>query len=203
MPPILRICAGLSLLVAIRFEAPAQTATGSARVIATAEPAPTEIATQRARYMAAHDSVRRLMEGIHLLAESRMRFFKATQSGMNRSRRRVRGFAVPPSMKINEVGTKNTAGGSIIKDQIIKRNFGTEREKVVYYDTRHRKVLTERYENHQLVRLELAEYTDIISVPFSQWLLVRGGYLRHNTQRMQAQAPRKSFFYFNTAPAAE
>jgi hypothetical protein len=135
--------------------------------------------------------------------ESRMRFFKATKSGLNRSRRQVCGFAAPPSMTIPDAGIKNTSGGGLIKDQISKRSFGTEREKVVYYDIRHRKVLTERYENHQLVQLALAEYTDILSVPFSQWLLVRGGYLRHNTQRMQAQAPRKSFFYFNAAPTAE
>ena len=203
MNPVLRICAGLSLLVATHFAAHAQTTPSQAKVITTAEPAPTEVATQRARYTAAHDSVRRLMEGIHLQAESRMRFFKATKSGLNRSRRRVRGFAAPPSMTITDAGIKNTSGGGLIKDQISKRSFGTEREKVVYYDIRHRKVLTERYENHQLVQLELAEYTDIISVPFSQWLLVRGGYLRHNTQRMQAQAPRKSFFYFNAAPTAE
>ncbi|GAB3574130.1 hypothetical protein [Hymenobacter daeguensis] len=203
MKSFFRCCTGLGLLLGARFAAHAQPTALQAQVMTTVEPAPAEVAAQRARYAAAHDSLLRLAEGVHLQAESRLRFFKATKSGLNSSRRRVRGFAAPPSMTVDYAGIKSTAGGGIVKDQIIRRRFGTELEKVVYYDARHRKVLTERYDNHQLVQLVLSEYADVLSVPFSQWQLVRGGYLRHTTRRLLFQAPGKSFFYFDAMPVTE
>ena len=59
---------------------------------------------------------------------------------------------------------------------------GGELQKIAYYDTAGRQVLAERYEGHQLTRLELWEYPTKRTQtgrPTAMWLLVRGDYLRH------------------------
>ena len=70
-------------------------------------------------------------------------------------------------------------------------------------------MLSERYENHQLTRLELLEYPAAVgAAATSQWLLVRGGYLRHDRLAGAPQGtlsgarsyPLKSRYYLDSRP---
>lgn len=158
---------------------------GSARAQAPAEPQTTpsavanaEGASQLARYTAAHDSLMHLVTKVHAEAEARLSFFKNSQGSFGGLHRRVRAFSARPSSAINPDG-QSTGKFGLVKAQTIKHRFGIELEMVVYYDARRRVVLKEHYEAHQLIRLELFEYSLPIDSPSSSWLFLRGDYVRH------------------------
>ena len=75
------------------------------------------------------------------------------------------------------------AAGPLAKFEVVKhKKRGGELQKIAYHDTAGRQVLAERYEGHQLTRLELWEYPTKRTQtgrPTAMWLLVRGNYLWH------------------------
>ena len=75
----------------------------------------------------------------------------------------------------------------------------------MYRDIKGRKVMTERYEGHQLTRLELFEYKALLSSPASRWLLVRGDYLSYSiwSVSMAYKSKRREVFFFRALPAGQ
>lgn len=166
--PFNRLVAGLSCLAMLIFhpsaqaQAPAPTASAASQEAAGKKPS-------SARYAAAYDSLMSRVAAVHAQAEERMGLFTATKGSFGGLHRRVKSFAGVSSF--------------LVKRQVVKQRAGTELEKVAYYDSYGRKVLTERYEEQKLTRLELLDYP---STPArflaGRWLLVRGDYLQHSVR---------------------
>jgi hypothetical protein len=101
------------------------------------------------------------------------------------------------------MGVQTSSG--MVKQQTIKHRYSIELEKVVYRDAKGRKVLTERYEAHQLTRLELFEYVEPFSAPVGSWLLVRGDYLRYTFSPVSLvyKSGQQRSYFFRPRPAGE
>ncbi|MBD2723540.1 hypothetical protein [Hymenobacter armeniacus] len=170
----------------------------------TSQPAASNLTPdQAARYTAAHDSLMRRVATVRSEAESRMGFFKSSQGSLGSAHRRVQAYAKAKGVSSFYSGVSTPAGAGVVKTQTIKRRFGVELEKVVFYDAKGRQTLIERRENHVLTRLELREYPQDLSLPNSRWLFVRGDYLMHMAQPTLALATKKTFYYFRALPTAD
>ncbi|MDO7850885.1 hypothetical protein [Hymenobacter convexus] len=164
---------------------------------------PVSAANQSARYAAAHDTLMRLAANVRREAEGRLAFFKTSQGSFGSVHRRVLGYASNKGAKVDYAGVATPAGIGLVEKITVKHRFGVELERVAFYDAKGRKILTERREDHILTRLELLEYAEGFNRPNSRWLMVHGGYLMHSAQRTLALATKKTFYYFQTLPAAE
>lgn len=170
--PKRRFAGLLGLLVlgtsaAARAQAPAATNPGESRAVAAGAP-DAGASARRQLYTAAHDSLLRRVRGVYAQAEARTGYFTASQGSFGGLHRRAKSFS--------------GVAGPRVQREVVKRKFGIELEKVVYFDAAGHKVLAERYEGHQLTRLELWEYPvnlTRLNRPAAKWLLVRGDYLRH------------------------
>ncbi|UOQ98072.1 hypothetical protein MUN81_00940 [Hymenobacter sp. 5317J-9] len=160
-------------------------------------------ADQPARYAAAHDSLMRRVEAVRSEAESRMGFFKSSEGSLGSAHRRVQAYAKAKGVSSFYSGVSTPAGAGVVKTQTIKRRFGVELDKVVFYDAKGRKTLIERHENHVLTRLELLDYAQDLNLPNSRWLFVRGDYLMHMAQPTLALSTKKTFYYFRALPSAD
>ena len=173
-----------------------------ATVVAPASAGPAA-SSQAARYSAAHDSLMQKVRTVRAQVEDRLVFFKSTKGSFNGLHRRVKGYSAALKAKSEyNYATESSSSAGLVKEQVVKTRFGIELEKVNYYDYKDRKVLSERYENHQLTRLELVEY-DPTGIAVSEWLLVRGGYLKHTAKPIQATASKRIMYFFNTLPVAQ
>jgi hypothetical protein len=150
-------------------------------------------------FTAAYDSLMHRAAQIRTHTESQSRGFKASRGSLAALHRRVRVYGpVDESAADSKLLKGNSFGGSRIKLQKIKHRFGVEFEKVVYYNAKNRPVLVERYENHQLTRLELTEFSAMPYTAKSSWLLVQGDYLRFTTAPLSLSynSSRRTRCYF-------
>ncbi|MDB5268437.1 MAG: hypothetical protein JWP58_1477 [Hymenobacter sp.] len=156
-------------------------------------------------FAAANDSLLHRVARTRGQAEARISSFKAVQGSFGGLHRKVRSYAgVPKSVVVVNAGAVQNGSG-MVKQQTIKHRYGIELEKIVYRDVKGRKVLTERYEGHQLTRLELFEYNEPFSAPVGSWLLVRGDYLRYiysPVSLVYKNGQQKSYF-FRPRPGGE
>ena len=171
----------------------------SARAQSQPASLPPAASSQLGRYTAAHDSLMRLVANIHTQAESRMNVFVALYGSFGGLHRRNRIYSSASSSIFNT--------RSPVRSQSIKHRFGVEFEKIKYYDYYGHKVLMERYEDHQLTRLELKEYSthpgDHHSLT-THWLFIRGDYLKHTSlPSLSTTGPAKTSYFFNSRPKVE
>lgn len=178
----------------------AQNAPAVPQLPAPAQPA---AALNLKSFAAANDSLLHRVARIRSQTEARSSSFKATQGSFGGLHRKVRSYAGTPKGMVNAVGVQTSS--AIVKEQTIKHRYGIELEKAVYRDAKGRKVLTERYEGHQLTRLELFEYNELLNTPVSSWLLVRGDYLRYlfTPVTLVHKLGQQTSYFFRPRPAGE
>jgi hypothetical protein len=154
-------------------------------------------------FAAANDSLLHRVARTRAQFEARISSFKATQGSFGGLHRKVRSYAGTPQGVVDAVGVKASSG--MVKQQTVKHRYGIELEKIVYRDTKGRKVLTERYEGHQLTRLELLEYSEPFSAPVGSWLLVRGDYLRYTFSPVSLvyKGGQQKSYFFRPRPSGE
>ena len=148
-------------------------------------------------FAAAHDTLVRRAGRVRAVAEAHAGYFDYRMGSLGGLYRTVKTYALPGRVA-NPTGAPFV--GSVVKRQVVKYRFGIPFEKVTYRDGRGRKVLLERYENHQLVKLELREYQAASTRPQAHWLLVRGDYLRYTTAAATNNLRRKSYFFSPRPP---
>lgn len=191
------------LLLAACPQANAQNAPAAQQLPTPIQPAALALTS----FAAANDSLLHRVARTRAQADARISSFKAVQGSLGGLHRRVRSYAgTPQGIVVANAGSNQTSSG-VVKQQTIKYRYGIELEKVVYHDAKGRKVLTERYEGHQLTRLELFEYNEPFSAPLGSWLLVRGDYLRYifsPVSLVYKGGQQKSYFFrFRPRPAGE
>ena len=153
-------------------------------------------------FAAAHDSLQQRVAQIRTRTESLQFSFTATQGSFGGLHRKVKSYAgTPPSIS----ATGEVMRALVVRQQTVKHRYGIKLEKLVYRDIKGRKVMTERYEGHQLTRLELFEYKALLSSPASRWLLVRGDYLSYSiwSVSMAYKSKRREVFFFRALPAGQ
>ncbi len=151
-----------------------------------------DLTAAHARYAAAHDSLLRLVADVHVRSEARMGVFKVSQGTFGGPHRRVKSYAGTSSPVISYGDSQKPI--ALVRQQTVKRRFGVEIEKVKYYDAKGRKVLVEQFEDHQLTRMLLLEYTEQFNTPTANWLFVHGDYVVHTSRTGGAR--KKSSYYF-------
>lgn len=154
--------------------------------------------SQAVRYTAAHDSLMRLAANIRAQAETRLGYFKATKGSFGGLHRRIKSYTgLSPTISFD--GTVNSP---LVKQQIIKRSYGIEFEKIKYYDTQKRLVLAERYEDHLLTRLELRQFPGNNKFFMTKWLFVRGDYVMRTSNFLQTgSGGKKKSYFFSPRPS--
>ncbi len=141
--------------------------------------------SEAARYAVAHDSLTRLVNTTYANAANLMVSFNEAQSSFGSIHSRVKSFS-------------DTQLKQLVKREVVKQRFGIELKKVAYYDPKGRKFLMERYENHQLVRLELKQYQEPYNAPAATWVFVRGNYLkRTSNSASNGGKGRQTSYFFN------
>lgn len=161
------------------------------------------VALALSTFTAAHDSLLQRVARIRAQTEGLQTSFTATQGSFGGLHRKMRGYAGVPWGVISATGEgKRTL---IVRQQTIKHRYGIELEKLVYRDRKGRKVMTERYEGHQLIRLELFEYSEPFNAPVSSWLLVRGDYLRYTIAPilLTYKGKQQRSYFFRALPAGQ
>ena len=114
--------------------------------------------SEAARYAVAHDSLTQLVNTAYADAATLTVSFNEAQSSFGSIHRRIKSFS-------------DTQLKQLVKREVVKQRFGIELKKVTYYTPKGQKFLTERYENHQLVRQELKQYQEpLMSPPLSGYL---------------------------------
>ncbi|OGX80963.1 hypothetical protein [Hymenobacter glacialis] len=145
--------------------------------------------SEAARYAVAHDSLTRLVNTAYTDAETLMVSFRESQSNFGSVHRRIKSFS-------------DTQLKQPVKREVVKQRFGIELKKVAYHDPKGRKFLTERYENNQLVRLELKQHTEPFNKPAATWVFVRGNYLkRTSNSTSNGGKGSKTSYFFSPLPA--
>ncbi|MGY3088468.1 hypothetical protein ACVWYF_001501 [Hymenobacter sp. UYAg731] len=154
-------------------------------------------------FAAANDTLLHRVARARSQAEARISSFRAVQGSFGGLHRKVRSYAGTPKSMANAVGVQTISG--IVKQQTIKHRYGIELEKIVYRDVKGRNVLTERYEGHQLTRLELFEYAEPFGAPVGSWLLVRGDYLRYTFSPISLiyKGGQQKSYFFRPRPVSE
>jgi len=147
--------------------------------------------SESARYAVAHDSLTRLLSTAYANSETLALSFHAVRSNFGSIHRRVKSYSV-------------TNRKLLVKREVVKQRFGMQVKKVTYYDSKGRRFLKERYENHQLIWLTLKQYKAPFNSPLVTWLFVRGNYLkRTNNNTANGEKGRKINYFFSPLPATE
>ena len=154
-------------------------------------------------FAVAYDSLLHRVARTRAQAEARTSSFKATQGSLGGLHRKVWNYAGVPQNAVNAVGVETSPAPGVVRQQTVRHRYGIELEKVVYRDIKGRKVLTERYEDHRLTRLELFEYQEPFNTPVSGWLLVQGDYLRYTSTPIFTanKSPSQTSYFFRSRPA--
>ena len=154
-------------------------------------------------FAAANDTLLRRVARARSQAEAQISYFRAVQGSFGGLHRKVRSYVGIPKSLANAGGDQTSS--VLVKQQAVKHRYGIELEKVTYRDAKGRKVLTERYEGHQLTRLELFEYNDPFNAPVGSWLLVRGDYLRYTFSAVSLvyKGGQQRSYFFRPRPAGE
>ncbi|MCC3153418.1 hypothetical protein Q3A66_10505 [Hymenobacter sp. BT770] len=190
----------LLVLSCLSAQAQSQSVTVQSTVVRAAG---AEAASPLTRYTAVRDSLMRRVDRVHAQAELRMASFKSTRGSFGGLHRRVRSYDATTAPFISDTGVRS-ATTHLVKSQLTKQRDGIELEKVRYYDPKGRLVLSEQYEGHRLTQLELLEYPELLNVPTTTWLLVRGDYImRTSNPDSITKTPKKISYYFSYRPNAE
>ncbi|GAA3958420.1 hypothetical protein [Hymenobacter antarcticus] len=150
---------------------------------------------QAARYTAAHDSVLARAAACRSENEKLLRDFSASFIGIRGLRRKIVSFNSIPF---------DRNGRTVLKTHIIKhKTTGAKVEKIDYRAQDGKLLLSERYIQGQLVRLEVFEYTPIKNLlsgmrQSGSWLLLPGDYIQR-TRKPEGKA-KTSAYYFRTRP---
>ena len=152
-------------------------------------------------FAAAHDSLQRRVARVLTQTESLQTSFTATQGSFGGLHRKVKGYAGIPQGTTNATGEQTRT--LVVRQQTIKHRYGIELETLVYRDDKGREVMTERYEDHQLTRLELFEYGPLISSAAARWLFVRGDYLSYFASPLSLayNGGQQRVYFFRALPA--
>jgi hypothetical protein len=147
-------------------------------------------------FTAAYDTLLARTGRVRTQARVRQGIFNARFGSLSGLHRRIKSY-VP----VGADGGQRP--GILVQHQVIKHSFGIELQKITYYDVAGRKVLRERYEGHQLVKLEMLEYASSSSTPAASWLFVRGDYLRYSAPASSPAGKRtmRRNYFFNPQPA--
>jgi hypothetical protein len=196
-----RFAASAALLLSTGLYAHAQYLPPSQPPVAGAQPPGAVLVLSS--FATAHDSLQHRVARIRAQAAARQSSFKTVQGTLGGLHRTVKTYAGVPQGVVNAVGFQMAS--LVVKEQTIKHRYGIELEKVVYRDAKGRKVLTERYEGHQLMRLEVLEYGDLLSAPSGRWLLVHGDYLRYSSAptNLAYKGKEQQSYFFRPSPAGE
>lgn len=190
-----------ALLLNTSLAASAQSTPATPPPTPEARPLPRMLALSS--FAAAHDSLLHRVARIRMQTEGLQTSFKATKGSLGGLHRKIESYAGTPRSIVSSTGEETRT--LVVKQQTIKHRYGIELEKIVYHDSVGHKVMTERYEGHQLTRLELFEYDELLSAPVSSWLLVRGDYIRYNSAPISLADGYKhqTSYFFRALPAGQ
>ena len=148
----------------------------------------------------AHDSLQSQAARIRAQALARAAGFESSQGNFGGPHRRTKTYAGVPQGVVNAIGFKTTS--PLVERQVIRHRYGMELEKRVYYDPKGHVILTEQFENQQLVRLLMTHYDAAMNLPVAEWLLVRGDYLRYTTAAVSLayRSDRRTQYFFRPRP---
>ena len=130
-------------------------------------------------FAVAYDSLQSQAARIRAQALARAAGFESSQGTLGGPHRRTKIYAGVPQGVVNPAGFLIIS--PLVKRQIVRHRYGMELEKRVYYDLKGHVVLTEQFENQQLIRLQMRHYDTAMNLPVTEWLLVRGDYLSYTT----------------------
>ena len=153
-------------------------------------------------FAAAYDSLQLRVARIRTQTESLQTSFTATQGSFGGLHRKIKSYAGIPWSTIGATGEQTRT--LVVRQQTVKYRYGIELETLVYRDGKGRNVMTERYEDHHLTRLELFEYGPLLSSATARWLLVRGDYLSYfaSPVSLAYKGEQQQRVYFFRAPPA-
>ena len=151
-------------------------------------------------YVVAHDSLKSQAARIRAQALARAAGFDAHTGNFNGPHRRIKTYAGVPKGAANDEGFQTTS--PLVERQVVRHHYGMELEKRVYYDLKGRVVLTEQFENQELIRLRMTHYDAVMNLPVAEWLLVRGDYLRYTTAAVSLanKGSRRTQYFFRPQP---
>ena len=168
---------------------------------AQAQTAPTTpLAPGFSSFIVAHDSLQSQAARIRAQALARAAGFEYSMGSFGGPHRRINTYAGVPQGVVNAVGSRTTS--PLVERQIIRHRYGMELEKRVYYDLKGHVVLTEQFENQKLIRLRMTHYDAALNLPVTEWLLVRGDYLRYTSAAMSLayKSNRRTQYFFRPQP---
>lgn len=151
-------------------------------------------------FAVAHDSLQSQATRIRARALARAAGFESSQGNFGGPHRRTKTYADIPQGVVNSVGFLNVS--PLVKRQIIRHRYGMELEKRLYYDQKGHAILVEQFENQQLIRLWMRHYDATMNLPVTEWLLVRGDYLRYTTAAVSLayKSNRHTQYFFRPRP---
>ena len=151
-------------------------------------------------FAVAHDSLQSQATHIRAQALARAAWFETSIGHFNGPHRRIKTYTGVPKKVANEEGFQTTY--PLVERQTIRHRYGMELEKRVYYDFKGRVILTEQFENQQLIRLLMTHYDTKLNLPVAEWLLVRGDYLRYSTAALSLanKGSRRTQYFFRPQP---
>ena len=163
-------------------------------------PAATPAAPTFSSFVVAHDSLQSQAARIRAQTLARAAGFEASVGSFNGPHRRIKTYAGVPQGVVNAVGFQTNS--PLVERQTIRHRYGMELEKRVYYDLKGRVVLTEQFENQKLIRLRMTHYDTAMNLPVTEWLLLRGDYLRYTTAPVSLanKNSRRTQYFFRPQP---
>lgn len=170
-------------------------ASAQAQTTPTAPPAPSF-----SSFVVAHDSLQSQAARIRAQALARAAGFKSKLGTFGGPHRRIKTYAGTPQGAVNSEGLFGVS--PLVERQIVRHRYGVELEKRVYYDPKGNVILTEQFENQQLIRLRLRHYNATTNLPVAEWLLVRGDYLHYTTAAASLvyKSARHTQYFFRPRP---
>lgn len=204
-----RLSIGTLLFSMLSVSSRAVQAQATAATAATAETAGTTTfarvpSAQVAGYTAARDSVLAKAAAYRSENDAQLSSFKTSFKGLFGVRRKIKSFGKLAHLPVRTLRKKH-----VVKH----KTTGAKVEKVDYYSFDGDLILSERYVQGQLVRLDLFEFSPLIPGAKEKaterlqyisgtWLLVPGDYLRRSTHGYRGDKSRPKKYYFQTAPVA-
>ena len=170
-----------------------------AQTTPTPPPAPTPAFSS---FTVAHDSLQQQAARIRNQALAQAAGFESSHGNLGGPHRRTKTYAGVPQGVVNPVGFLTIS--PLVKRQIVRHRYGMELEKRVYYDLKGHVILTEQFENQQLIRLRMTHYDANLGLPVTEWLLVRGDYLRYTTAAvsLEYKRNRRTQYFFRARPTS-
>lgn len=150
-------------------------------------------------YQTEHDSLWQRAARVRTSVEARITQSHSSFMALGGTSRRTQSLARGRSLIS---GSKDVAYGLVKKEVVKHKTHGADVAKVFYFTITGRPLLSELYQQHQLVRLVLYEYGEhkrhVVNLPFrtSEW--VRGDYLRLTLRNAANTGGSARDYYFTS-----